>query len=265
MTVQSTLAAALERKSPPMGGFSPAILRLEARRLLRNRRTMIFTLIMPVVFFLIFGLNSAYANLRAGHGNVSAFIMISMALYGAILATASGGAMVSIERAAGWSRQLRLTPLSPVAYIATKMLPALVLGLGAVLAVYATGLHTGKPSMSAWLWIVTAACVWVGSLLFAAFGLFIGYLLPAENVMQVISFALLLCAFGGGLFIPLSQFSSTLQTMATFTPLYGLNQLVHYPLAGGSMDWTWVLNVAVWLVVFVAGAVWRFRRDTARV
>jgi ABC-2 type transport system permease protein len=265
MTAQTTLAAALERKSPSMGGFSLAILRLEVRRLLRNRRTMMFTVIMPVVFFLIFGLNSAYANMRAGTGNVSAFIMISMALYGAILATASGGAMVSIERAAGWSRQLRLTPLSPVAYIVTKMLTALVLGLGAVLAVYATGLITGKPSMSAGLWIITAACVWIGSLLFAAFGLFIGYLLPSENVMQIISFALMLFAFGGGLFIPLSQFSSTLQTMATFTPLYGLSQLVHYPLAGGSMDWAWVLNVAVWLVIFVAGAVWRFRRDTARV
>ena len=108
-------------------------------------------------------------------------------------------------------------------------------------------------------------CVWIGSLLFAAFGRFIGYLLPSENVMQLNGFALMLCAFGGGLFIPLSQFSATLQTMATFTPLYGLNQLVHCPLAGGSIDWCWVLNIAVWLMVFVTGAVRRFRRDTARV
>ena len=55
--------------------------------------------------------------------------MISLALYGAVFATTSGGAMVSIERAQGWSRQLRLTPLSPAAYIAIKMLTALVLGL----------------------------------------------------------------------------------------------------------------------------------------
>lgn len=262
---QTSLATALARRTPSMGGFSLAILRLEVRRLLRNRRTILITLVMPVIFFLIFGLNSAYASQRAGHGNVSAFIMISMALYGAILATASGGAMVSIERAAGWSRQLRLTPLSPLAYIATKMLTSLVLGLGAVLAVYAAGVITGKPSMPAHLWVTTALCVWIGSLLFAAFGLFIGYLLPSENVMQIIGFALMLCAFGGGLFIPLSQFSPALQTMATFTPLYGLSQLVHYPLAGGAMDWGWALNVIVWLVIFVAGAVWRFRRDTARV
>jgi len=265
VTARTDLAGALDRPTPPMGGFSLAIVRLEVRRLLRNRQTVIFTMVLPAIFFLIFGLNSAYADQRSGNGNVSAFIMISMALYGAVLATASGGAMVSIERASGWSRQLRVTPLSPTAYIAIKMLTSLVLGAASVLAVYVVGALAHKPSMPVHVWIVTALCVWMGSLLFAAFGLFIGYLLPAENVMQIMGFALMLFAFGGGLFIPLSQYSSALRTMATFTPLYGLNQLVHYPLVGGALNWTWVLNLVAWLMLFVGGAVWRFRNDTARV
>lgn len=259
------LASALERTSPRLGGFSPGIVGLEVRRLLRNRRTVIFTMVVPALFFLIFGLNSAYAGQRAGRGNVSAFVMISMAVYGAVLATTSGGAMVSIERASGWSRQLRVTPLSPTAYIAIKMLTSLVLGAGSVLVVYVIGLLTHKPSMPLYVWIVTALCVWIGSLLFAAFGLFIGYLLPSENVMQIIGFALMLFSFGGGLFIPLRQFSPALRTMASYTPLYGLNQLVHYPLAGGALHWAWVLNLVVWLAIFVSGAAWLFRNDTARV
>jgi len=226
---------------------------------------MIFSIAMPVVFFLIFGLNSQYANKSAGHGNVSAFVMISMALYGAILATTSGGAMVSIERAAGWSRQLRLTPLSPTAYVGIKMLTALVLGLASVLAVYVVGIIVGKPSMPIYLWIVTGACVWIGSLLFAAFGLFMGYLLPTENVMQLLSFALVLFAFGGGLFVPLSQTPHLFQTLAKFTPLFGLNALVHAPLTGDAPGVAAVVNVVVWLAIFTGGAVWRFRRDTARV
>jgi len=40
--------------------------------------------------------------------------------------------------------------------------------------------------------------VWTGSLLFAAFGLFAGYLLPSENVTQVTTLALTLCSFAGG-------------------------------------------------------------------
>jgi ABC-2 type transport system permease protein len=253
------------RRVPPYGGFNTTLLRLEVRRLMRNRRTMIFTVLMPVVFFLIFGLNADYASENAGHGNVSAFILISMALYGAILATTTGGAMVSIERAEGWSRQLRLTPLVPLAYVTVKMLTALVLGGMSVLSVYVVGLATGRPSMPVSLWVVTALAVWLGSLLFAAFGLFMGYLLPTENVMQILSFALMIFAFGGGLFIPLSQFAPVLQTMASFTPLYGLNALVHAPLTGETVTAGTVANVVVWLVVFVGGAVWRFRRDTARV
>jgi ABC-2 type transport system permease protein len=93
-----------------------------------------------------------------------------------------------------------------------------VLGAASVLAVYVAGGISDKPSMPLQLWVITALCVWVGSLLFAAFGLFIGYLLPSENVMQIIGIVLTLCSFAGGVFIPLSQFSPTLRTVAQFTP-----------------------------------------------
>jgi len=63
LIAKSALAAALERKPLPVGGFSPAILRLEVRRLLRNRRTMTLALVVPAVE------------------------MISIALYGAVAAT----------------------------------------------------------------------------------------------------------------------------------------------------------------------------------
>jgi ABC-2 type transport system permease protein len=253
------------RRAPGLGGFNLTVLRLEIRRLLRNRRTVLFTMVLPVFFFLAFGLNSAYANQPIGHGNYSAFIMISLALYGAVLATTSGGAMVSIERTAGWSRQLRLTPLSPVAYIAIKMLTALVLGLSSVTAVYVVGGITGKPTMPVYLWIVTALCVWVGSLIFAAYGLFMGYLLPTENVMQILSFTLVLFAFAGGVFVPLNQFPKLFQQIAEFTPLYGLNQLVHAPFLGGGVHLAWVANAVIWLAIFAGGAVWRLRKDTGRV
>jgi ABC-2 type transport system permease protein len=252
------------RRAPAAGGFNLTVLGLEIRRLLRNRRTVLVTMVMPVVFFLIFGLNSAYASSPVGHGNVSAYIMISMALYGAVLATTSGGAMVSIERAAGWSRQLRLTPLTPVAYIAIKAMTSLVLGLGSVVVVYVAGGITGRPSMPGYLWVVTALCVWLGSLLFAAFGLFLGYLLPTENVMQIMGLIMVLLSFAGGLFIPLSQYPHPFQVLAKFTPLYGLNRLAHVPLTGGSVDGWWFLNLFAWLAIFAAGAAWRFRSDTGR-
>jgi ABC-2 type transport system permease protein len=53
--------------------------------------------------------------------------------------------------------------------------------------------------------------------------------------------------------------------VAEFTPLYGLNQLVHAPLLGVGVQLSWVANAVIWLAIFAGGAVWRFRKDTARV
>ena len=80
-----------------------------------------------------------------------------------------------------------------------------------MIAVYVVAKITGVPAMKpgyAYLWFVAPYCVWIGSLVFAAFGLFMGYLLPTENVMQFLGFALMLFAFGGGLFIPAERLSA---------------------------------------------------------
>lgn len=257
-------AARDERRVPAMGGFSSTLLRIEMLRVLRNRRTMIFTLIMPAAFFFLFGVGQSYSSQNAGRGNVAAYIMISMAAYGAMIAATGGGAMVATERAQGWSRQLRLTPLSPVVYVAVKILASMMLGALAVLVVYVCGRFTNAQMDTLGLWVGTALIAWAGSLVFASFGLFMGYLLPSENVMQFIGPGLALLAFAGGLFVPLED-GSTLQKIAQFTPMYGISSLAHAPLSGDAFQWTWVANVVAWLVIFGGGAIWRFRKDTARV
>jgi ABC-2 type transport system permease protein len=254
-----------ERRVPPLGGFSLTFLRLEIRRLLRNRRTLVFTLVMPPAFFLLFGgLSSAYHDQQAGNGNVSAYLMISFAVYGSMIANTSAGASVAVERALGWSRQLRLTPLNPVAYIATKVLTAMVVGAASVAIVFLVG-ALGGAQMPGYAWVISGLVAWFGAIVFAAFGLFIGYLVPSENVMQIIGPVLALLALMGGLFVPLDVLSHTLQTLASYTPAYGVGKLARASLLREGADIGAIVNVVVWTALFAAGAVWRFRRDTARV
>jgi ABC-2 type transport system permease protein len=220
------------RRTPAFGGFNLTALNLEVHRLLRNPRAVIITVIVPVVFFFAFGLNKANASGNYGHGNYAAFVLVSLALYGAIFSTTYTGAGVSIERAQGWSRQLRPTPLSPAAYIGMKVTTALVLGFVSIAVVNVVAIVTHKASMPVYLWIVSALCVWIGSLLFAAFGLFMGFLLPADSIMQILGLIMSLFAFVGGLFIPISLLPGGVQAVAKWSPEYGLNQLVHAPRPG---------------------------------
>jgi ABC-2 type transport system permease protein len=258
------VAPSARRERPALGGFSSTFVRLELRRMLRNRRTVIFTLVMPTAFFLLFGTDRGYQTDSAGRGNVTAYVLISMAVYGAMLATTSGGASVSIERAAGWSRQLRLTPLRPIAYIAVKVTVAMSVALASVAVVGVVGSFSGA-QMPGEVWVLSLVLAWVCAVVFAAFGLFMGYLLPSENVMQILGPVLALLSFAGGLFVPLDQMGDTSASLAKLTPVYGVGVIARYPLTHDGTLAVAVLNVLVWSLVFTVGAAWRFRRDTARV
>ena len=250
------------RRVPPLGGFNLTVLRIELTRMLRNRRTIVFTFVFPAALFLAIGSGSG-TDQSVGHGNVAAYIMVSMALYGAALTAASGGAQVAMERALGWSRQLRLTPLNPGAYILMKAILALVLGGIAITVVNIVGVLQGKPEMPADVWVACALLTLVCTLVFAALGVFVGYLVPGENAMQILGPGLAIFSFLGNVFIPLDE-GTVIYHIAQFTPMFGVAEISRYPLTG-DLHWTAVLNAVVWFAIFVAGAAWRMAEDTARV
>jgi ABC-2 type transport system permease protein len=261
MTAATMPASDSERRVPPLGGFNLTFLGLELRRILRNRRTLVFVLVMPIVIYLLFG--NATDTITGTSVTYKQFEMVSLALYGSMTACVSGGSMVAVERALGWSRQLRLTPLRPAAYIAIKILTAMTLGLIPIIVLFVFGALRGV-RLSGGDWVLCALAIVVGSLVFATLGLFMGYLLPSENVMQILGPILGVLAFLGGVFIPINVLSSSLTTVAKFMPVYGVNQLAHAPLGTGFGVAAFV-NIIAWLTVFIVGSALLFRRDTKRV
>lgn len=256
----ATPANLADRSTPKLGGFNTTMLGIELRRLLRNRRSLFFAVLMPVVFYFVF----KSQNFDAGDGNTAAFVAISLGGYAAMVSTASVSAGVSVERSQGWSRQLRITRLSSTAYILVKVAVAMVMGLISMGLVYVIAAATGA-QMSTSAWITSFLLGWLGSMLMAAFGLMVGFLLPAENAMQVMGMALTLLAFAGGVFIPQTAFGHGFDLFARFTPMYGVTGLAHAPLLGWGQLGIWLLNIAAWAVIFMGTAMLLFRRDTKRV
>lgn len=239
--------------------LSPTYVAIDLRRILRNRRTLIFLVVMPVLFFLAFG-----GGFRKSDPAAFAYVMVSMAVYGAMIATTSTGASVSVERSLGWTRQLRLTPLRPGGYVLGKVLGSLVLGAVPVALVLGTGAVMGAQLRAA-QWIACAVAAWACSLVFAAFGLFMGYLVPAENVMQFIGPLLALLAFFGGLFTPLNLMPHALQVLAPYMPTYAVGEIARSPLTHSGFTAVHVLLLLGWAAAFAAGTGLLFRRDTTRV
>ena len=72
-------------------------LRMEILRLARNRRVLIFSVLMPALLLLIFG--GINKNDRLGGVTAAAYIMVSMGLFGAMgAATGSGGSIAAVTK-----------------------------------------------------------------------------------------------------------------------------------------------------------------------
>lgn len=236
---------------------------LELRRLVRNRRTVVLNLVLPSLLFVAFS-SGVDPTQSVGHGNVTASVMVGLAVYAAMAAATSTGAGVGLDRAAGWSRQLRLSPLRPVSYVVLRAAVALVAGAaasGLVLVVGAVrGAHTSPGR-----WLACGLLAWACSSVFAALGLAVGYLLPGETATSVLGPLLGLSSFAGGLFVPVDTFGPTIAGLARWSPTWGAGELARWPLVGSAHLWTAILNVVVWTCVFLGLAAWRMRRDTRRV
>ena len=246
-----------QRRAPGLGGFNLTALGLEIRRFTRNRRTIIFALVVPIALFLLVGLNKTYVGRARRRGQ-------RLGVHHDQHRPVRGRAVDHGRRRDGVHRAGRgLEPPAPADAAVPGRLhrhqaaAAMVLGMVSVVAVFIIGRATGKPDMPAGIWVATGFSVWVGSLVFAAFGLLLGYLLPTENVMQFLGLIVGLLGFAGGLFVPISQFPSVVQDIAKLhAPLRAQSagaRAVAEPGRGLDMG----VNVVIWLAIFA------MRRDLA--
>ena len=95
---------------PPLASF----LAFELRRVLRSPGVLVWTLAFPAVFYLVnFANKTNNPGAERWAGTTWAvYFMVSMCAWAAIAAASTaGGARLAAERASGWTRHLRLTPL----------------------------------------------------------------------------------------------------------------------------------------------------------
>lgn len=245
---------------------------LELKRTTRDLVSMFFIAVLPAFFFLIFGASQEYSSENVGNGNVALYIMISMAAYGAVTATVGVGGMAAVERMQGWGRQLGLTPMSDQSYVVLKATVALAIAAIPIGLVFVLGWLTGAEG-SATAWIGGGLILLAGAAMFSLYGLIFGMAFRSEAAVGAASGSLVILAFLGNIFFPLSGW---LLTLAKFTPLYGYVALARYPLTegftidtttGGLIEqplWQPLTNVVVWTVIFALLATWLVRRGRSR-
>jgi ABC-2 type transport system permease protein len=238
---------------------------LELRRSLRDLRYLVIAVAMPIGLYLLFtGLFGAHGQRALGLPQ-PVELMVAMVAYGAMWAVFSAtGPRIAHERAIGWTRQLRVTPLTPASVLSGKLVTALAAALPAMLLVALTAVISHHVQLSAAQWLALFAAMWAGVLPLALLGLAIGYL-AGDEVSFPLTMALYF-VFGalGGLWIPPSSMPPVMQDIGKLLPSNGLAQL-GWRIAGGRAPvLTAVVVLAAWMLASALAAFLAYRRRAIR-
>jgi ABC-2 type transport system permease protein len=239
-----------------------AYTRYELLRVFRNARFFIFSLGFPLVlYYVIAGGNKNVSNLNGSGISAPLYFMVGLASFGTMNAILAAGARISPERAVGWNRQLRITPLSVRAYFRAKVVTGYVMALITLVLLYAAGMSLGV-SLPAGKWLEMTALILVGLLPFVAMGIFFGHVLAPDSIGPVMGGTTAFLSLLGGVWFPVS---GTLHTIAQVLPSFWLVQASHVSLGGqawGAKGW---LIVAAWTAAMSLLAARAYARDTQRV
>ncbi len=234
-------------------------LRLEVRRTLRDVGFVIGGVAMPVMMYLLF------TNLGENDVSWKAQAMVGMAAYGAVGSALNTGGGVAEDRATGWLRQLRVTPMTSHQVVVGRALTGSVTVLPAIVAVLAAGGLLNGVRLDVWQWALVAVLLWLGSIPFTLLGLGNGYRLTAQTT----GVANMVCNLGlavvGGLWFPVTLFPGWLRSLSAYTPTNRFAELGTSVTGGHAPAPGAIVVLTVWLLAFGSYAALSYRRSAANI
>jgi ABC-2 type transport system permease protein len=236
--------------------------RYELLRTLRNRRLFIFSLGFPLLlYFAIAGPNRHEQDIGGTGIAAPLYFMVGLTAFGTMNAVLGCGARIAAERAVGWNRLLRVTPLSTRTYFRVKVLTAYCLAAVTIVLLYAAGISMGVHLQAA-NWLQMTGLILIGLAPFAAIGILLGHLLTTDSVGPAIGGTAAVFALLGGVWFPIT--SGVMHTIAEALPSYWLVQAGHVGLGGSGWGATGWLIVAAWTIGAAGAARRAYARDTQR-
>jgi ABC-2 type transport system permease protein len=228
----------------------------------RNREAAVFTFLLPIIFFLMFG--AIYGDDVIDHRyKGAAFLEAGMIGYGVASVAFAGLAITMvIRRESGVLKRVRATPLPPATYLVAVLVSTLIVfAIEAVIIVLLARVLYGVHFPHQFASLVLALLL--GAAAFAALGLGItGAVRSAEGSSAVINIVYLPMSIVSGTFFSTRHYPAFLKWVAEVLPLTHFTQLTRHVMLDGRPIWTQgtqVLIVAAWGVVGLAAAVRGFR------
>jgi ABC-2 type transport system permease protein len=228
----------------------------------RNRESAIFTFLLPIIFFLMFGAIYGDSTVEKRYRG-AAFLVAGMIGYGVASVAFAGLAITMvIRRESGVLKRVRATPLPPATYILAVLVSTLIVFLveAAIIVLLGRVLYGVRlPEQP----LSLALALLLGATCFAALGLGVTSLVrSAEGASGVINVVYLPMAIISGTFFSTRNYPGVLKGLAEALPLTHFTLLTRHIMLDDRPIWTQgraVGAVALWGAIGLVAAIRGFR------
>lgn len=206
-----------------MSQHTPALIaetRAELLKLVRAPEFILPTLILPTVFYTLFGV-----VMSSGEG-AAAYLLATFGVFAVMGPAIFGfGAGVAQERERGWLKLMRAVPAPPAGFMLAKTVATLTMASVSLVLVYAVAHFAGGVELSPAVWLLLFGVHLLAAIPFLLTGLSIGFSLSANGAVALANLVFLAFAVLGGLWFPIQAFPAIMQDAAWWLPSFHLSEL----------------------------------------
>ncbi|MED3553803.1 ABC transporter permease [Cytobacillus praedii] len=236
----------------------------ETIRILRNPYFVFWSLLMPIVFYIIF--TKVFNTNIQDKQEWQAHYLMSMTAFSVMgSAIMTLGIRIVEERTKGWSVFMRITPLSDQAFFAAKMIGQTVIHLFSILIIFLAGALINQVTLTAFEWLMSGLWILLGSLPFLALGTLVGTMKRVDTASGVSNVIYMILAISGGMWMPMEIMPSIIQKIGVWLPSYNLGNGAWEIIRGNSPEWGNFLILLGYFFLFVLLSSYIRRKQEAAV
>lgn len=220
------------------------LLTTELKVLFRKKVYLIFSILLPLFFYLIF--TSILDLPKAQQQVFNKEYMYSMVVFSLLNFCMMSFPLDMIEeRANGWYKRLMVTPMSMSRYYGVKVVRTMIQFLLSIVIIFVVAHFSKDVTMSIAEWMLSGILLWIGASLFLTFGLVIAQFDDTQKASSIANMICILLAIAGGLWFPTTTFPDWMQQVSKWMPTYHLKAIA-YDLSKGSG-----INVQSFSIIFI--------------
>ncbi len=234
----------------------------EMYRMFRNPYFIFWSLLMPIVFYVIF--TKVVDTGAVDNALWDAHFLMSVAMFSVMgSAIMTLGIRLVQERAEGWTTFMKVTPLSSLQYSIAKMIGQSIVHVFSIAFIFIGGVLINGVSLSASQWLMSGCWILIGSLPFLGIGVLVGTMKRVDTASGVSNVLYMLLAITGGMWMPMEVLPKVVQTISVWLPAYNYGNGAWEIIRGNAPELKNIIILGGYLILFMVLSTYIRRKQEA--